>query len=139
MTSTLPQVPLCERDFLVGSAARTSSRLRVNALGDVFCTASCGNPISTGITSPEYSRPGYRRCPLLKLPNVTVRPALTAVPCIFPVSAQTPDAISSEHTKACCSLIHRITSANTPVIFRDRPMPNSASTITPRNCSGGAS
>lgn len=51
-------------------------------------------PISFMISSPVYSAPGYKRCPIFAKANVTVRSAQKAVPSTLPVSALMPDEMS---------------------------------------------
>ena len=88
-----------------------------------------GMLISAIFKEPEYSAPGYTKCPIFGRQKVTVKSARTAQPLIWPLSESMPEGISTAITGFLDLLIKSIAFAYMPDISFFSPVPKIASII----------
>ena len=126
--STFPRSPLCARRSkgrIRSATIPTVSRVRIGRTAEM---ASSGMPMSTTVHSPTCSRAGQKRKQTFGKAMVTVSRARTAGPAISPVSAESPEGMSTAMTLAGVRLIDSTISALRPVRLPLNPVPRIAST-----------
>ena len=88
-------------------------------------------PISTMLTSPASSLPGFTCSPIFEPWKVAVTSAFTASPCASPLDASTPEGTSQATTGASWPLMARIAPDTGSRGSPEKPVPSSASTTAP--------
>ena len=81
-------------------------------------------------TSPAHANPGAATTPIFARPSVMVRWAWTAIGSGWPVSADSPDGMSTASFTPGAASRRSSTAARWPVTSRSRPVPSTASTTT---------
>ena len=134
ITSTWPNVPLWASRGRGGRRPATSRASRSVVAGATAAIAAGGMPMSTTSRTPVCSTPGCTTWPIFAQPNVAVTVARIAAPSGWPLSADSPEAMSTASTgrpdDADQRLTDSITDATRPVTGALRPVPRSASTVT---------
>ena len=123
-TSAWPRPYLCPCAAARGSCGAAFSR----CFGSISARTSGGRPMSATTSSPQRSRPGISRWPGFLRKKVTVTSARIAAPRAAPVVPSRPEGTSMDTTGTPAVDTARTISSGTG---RDRPAPNSASTISP--------
>jgi hypothetical protein len=127
-TSTCPELNLVEDADLRGSRSSTAAVIRPT---DAEPGVPLGMPMSIVSTSPACALPGRIHNPGLHAWKVTVTVARTAVVATVPSEASTPLGTSTLTTVAPAALTASIASAAGPCGSPRKPVPSTASTITP--------
>ena len=124
---------MLESGVLAGILKRSS---RSNICTCFSCSALLSGTKPTSLTrsSPQYSLPGNRTCPSFFIPKVTVTSARTASPMTSPVSELMPEGMSTAIVFiSSLRLIQSMSFLYAPSTFLERPIPKTASRITPRH------
>ncbi|MCY1427355.1 hypothetical protein D9M71_431960 [compost metagenome] len=135
ITSRCPYMPLGAAFGRDARRARLAGARRVAS--GTTCSSAGSAARSSNARSPQQSGPWAVNRPIFRPMKVTVRSALIATPRISPVSALSPEGMSTASTGRPLALIRRIAPAKGSRTAPPRPVPSSASTSTP--CSSQSS